>query len=165
MTSSAGSNGLILPGLPPAFDGFTILQLSDLHVDMNEGAMRRLNELLPRLTYDLCALTGDWGNEEAAKKYSECPVSKVKGGDIGPFPYKFAVVEPFAKAAFSMKVGEISDVVATEFGYHIIKVAERSPGEASDFEKIKTEVKAIYAQEIYQSIITEQKRVAKIEMP
>jgi uncharacterized protein len=47
-------------GLPPAFDGFTILQLSDLHIDMNAGAMRRLVALLPELRYDLCVLTGDY---------------------------------------------------------------------------------------------------------
>ena len=51
---------IIMPGLPAAFDGFTILQISDLHVDMNEGAMQRLIELLPGLTYDLCVLTGDY---------------------------------------------------------------------------------------------------------
>jgi uncharacterized protein len=49
-----------LPGLPAAFDGFTILHLSDLHIDMNQGAMRRLIELLPELSYDLCVLTGDY---------------------------------------------------------------------------------------------------------
>lgn len=46
--------------LPPAFDGFTLLHLSDFHVDYSEGAMRRLAELLPGLTYDLCVLTGDY---------------------------------------------------------------------------------------------------------
>lgn len=46
--------------LPPAFDGFTLLHLSDLHVDMNEGAMRRLVELAAGLRYDLCVLTGDY---------------------------------------------------------------------------------------------------------
>ncbi len=51
---------IILPNLPDAFDGFTILQISDLHVDMNQGAMRRLVELLPELRYDLCVLTGDY---------------------------------------------------------------------------------------------------------
>jgi uncharacterized protein len=49
-----------LPGLPASFDGFTLLQISDLHVDMNEGAMQRLIELLPSLAYDLCVLTGDY---------------------------------------------------------------------------------------------------------
>jgi len=46
--------------LPSRFDGFPLLQISDLHVDMNEGAMRRLTELLPDLTYDVCVLTGDY---------------------------------------------------------------------------------------------------------
>jgi predicted MPP superfamily phosphohydrolase len=46
--------------LPTAFDGFAILQLSDLHVDISAGAMRRLIELLPTVAYDLCVLTGDY---------------------------------------------------------------------------------------------------------
>ena len=48
------------PAVPPSFDGFTILHLSDLHVDMNPGAMRRVAELLPELAYDICVLTGDF---------------------------------------------------------------------------------------------------------
>ena len=46
--------------LPEPFDGFTILHISDMHVDMNEGAMRHLTELLPELSYDICVLTGDF---------------------------------------------------------------------------------------------------------
>jgi predicted MPP superfamily phosphohydrolase len=46
--------------LPPEFDGFTLLQISDFHADMNEGAMRRLEEILPDLSYDLCVFTGDY---------------------------------------------------------------------------------------------------------
>jgi len=46
--------------LPPLFDGFTILHISDMHVDMNEGAMRRLIELVDGMQYDLCVLTGDY---------------------------------------------------------------------------------------------------------
>ena len=53
-------NDIEFPQLPTAFDGFTILQISDLHVDMNQGAMQRLIELLPGLAYDLCVLTGDY---------------------------------------------------------------------------------------------------------
>src|SRR5271156_5990883 len=48
------------PEVPDSFDGFTILHLSDLHADMNGGAMRRLIELLPTVSYDLCVLTGDY---------------------------------------------------------------------------------------------------------
>src|ERR1700736_5543962 len=46
--------------LPSGFDGFSILQISDMHADMSQGAMRRLAELLDELTYDLCVLTGDY---------------------------------------------------------------------------------------------------------
>jgi parvulin-like peptidyl-prolyl isomerase len=108
-------------------------------------------------------LAGKIQFQDAAKKYSECP-SKENGGDIGLFPYKFAVLEPFARAAFSMKIGDMSDVVATDFGYHVIKVTDRTNGQASDFQQIKVEVKEIYAQEIYQYIVSEQRRNAKIEM-
>jgi uncharacterized protein len=48
------------PRLPASFDRFTILHLSDMHVDMNEGAMRRLANLLPELSYDISVLTGDF---------------------------------------------------------------------------------------------------------
>ena len=46
--------------LPNQFDGVTLLHISDLHVDISEGAMRRLNEILPGMNYDICVLTGDY---------------------------------------------------------------------------------------------------------
>jgi predicted MPP superfamily phosphohydrolase len=46
--------------LPPAFEGFTILHLSDLHADLSEGAMRRLVGIVGGLQYDICVLTGDY---------------------------------------------------------------------------------------------------------
>lgn len=46
--------------VPPKFEGFTILQLTDLHADMNPGAMRRLIDLLGEVKYDICVLTGDY---------------------------------------------------------------------------------------------------------
>jgi hypothetical protein len=57
--------------LPPLFDGFTILHISDMHADMNETAMRNLVELVADLRYDVCVLTGDfrgktYGSFEAA---------------------------------------------------------------------------------------------------
>jgi peptidyl-prolyl cis-trans isomerase C len=60
----------------------------------------------------------------AAKKYSTCP-SKMSGGDIGFFPRKDVVVEPFARAAFALEPFQISEPVKTEFGYHLILVTER----------------------------------------
>jgi uncharacterized protein len=53
-------NEISFPGLPPLFDGYTILHLSDLHVDLSEGAMQHLIGLTNGLRYDLCVLTGDF---------------------------------------------------------------------------------------------------------
>ena len=53
-------NDLTFAALPAAFDGFTLLHISDPHVEMNEGAMRCASELLPGLRYDACVLTGDY---------------------------------------------------------------------------------------------------------
>jgi peptidyl-prolyl cis-trans isomerase B (cyclophilin B) len=65
---------------------------------------------------------------EMAKKYSNCP-SAGKGGDIGLFQRKDdKVVEEFAKVAFSMDVGDISEPIKTHFGYHIIKVTDKQEG-------------------------------------
>jgi predicted MPP superfamily phosphohydrolase len=46
--------------LPVAFHGFTLLHLSDLHLDISQGAMRSLEKLLPTLDYDICVMTGDY---------------------------------------------------------------------------------------------------------
>jgi uncharacterized protein len=53
-------NAIRLPTVPRAFDGFTVLHISDMHVDMNPGAMQGLGELLAGLRYDICVLTGDF---------------------------------------------------------------------------------------------------------
>jgi parvulin-like peptidyl-prolyl isomerase len=111
-------------------------------------------------------LSGKVAFEAAAKQYSDCP-SKEKAGDIGQFPYKFVVVESFARTAFSMKVGEVSPIVTTDFGYHIIKVTDRTqPKELSSYDAVRDAVREIWAQdvELYQQIITHQRKSSKIEV-
>lgn len=100
--------------------------------------------------------------EDAAKKYSQC-TSAAKGGDIGTIIRKWTVDERLAKAAFAMKVGEVSDVVETEYGLHLLKVTARDPGQPSDYEKIKELVRENLGMEMWQNIVSQQRKVAKIE--
>src|SRR6266436_8368137 len=53
-------NYVTSPQIPQAFDGFTILHLSDLHVDISQQAMTRLKAILKEVSYDLCVLSGDY---------------------------------------------------------------------------------------------------------
>jgi parvulin-like peptidyl-prolyl isomerase len=98
---------------------------------------------------------------DAAKKFSQCP-SAQNGGDIGQFPRKWVVDEAFAKAAFAMKVGDVSDVVQSEYGLHLIKVTNRTPGQPSDFAKIKESVRELCAEEARQTLLVRIRKDAKI---
>jgi parvulin-like peptidyl-prolyl isomerase len=83
--------------------------------------------------------------EKTAKKYSTCP-SAENGGDIGFFQRKGSIVEEFAEAAFSMEVGEISEPVKTQFGYHIIKVTGKEEGKDVSYEDVADMVDFVYLQ-------------------
>ncbi len=74
-----------------------------------------------------------------AEENSDCPSSS-KGGDLGFFG-RGQMAKPFEDAAFSLKVGEISDVIKTEFGYHIIKVEQRKEAETREFDQVADEVR------------------------
>jgi peptidyl-prolyl cis-trans isomerase C len=73
-----------------------------------------------------------------AKEYSECP-SSANGGDLDFFQ-KGQMVAPFDKAAFELKKGEISDIVETQFGYHLIKVTDKKPAGVMTYDEVKDRV-------------------------
>ena len=102
-----------------------------------------------------------------AEKYSDCP-SKNRGGDLDFFKRE-SMVPPFSAAAYSMKTGQISDVVETKFGYHIIKVTDRKDAKAFSLDevkdKIRLELKNSKIQQVTQKYISDLKKKAKIEYP
>jgi peptidyl-prolyl cis-trans isomerase C len=70
-----------------------------------------------------------------AMQYSDGP-SKIKGGDLGFFTHD-QMVKPFADAAFALKPGQVSDVVTTRFGYHLIRVTDHKPAQTMAFNDVK----------------------------
>jgi peptidyl-prolyl cis-trans isomerase C len=70
-----------------------------------------------------------------AKEVSDCP-SKVNGGDLGVFP-RGKMDPKFEDAAFALKPGEVSDIVETQFGYHLIKLTEKKEAGVEAYDNVK----------------------------
>lgn len=106
------------------------------------------------------------GGADFAKLASEKSIDKAaaaQGGDLGFFR-KDDMVEPFAKAAFAMKPGDVSTKpVKTDFGYHVIKVAEKRQSKPDSFEKMKPELENAEAQTIAHEVVKGLIQKAKIE--
>jgi len=79
--------------------------------------------------------------EELAKKYSEDPGSKDKGGDLGWITQGQTVPE-FEKTAFGLEKGKVSDLVKTQYGFHIIKVLDKETAHTKPFEEVKDSIRA-----------------------
>jgi len=103
---------------------------------------------------------------ETAKEYSICP-SKNNGGSLGFFSYGVMVPE-FEQAAFKLEVGEISDLIKTQFGYHIIKLNEKKSGKKLDYDKAKDYIiKQITSKEVSQQLqekVNDLRKKSNIEM-
>ena len=101
-----------------------------------------------------------------AIKYSE-DVSASSGGDVG-FVKRGKMVREFEEAVFSLKPGQISDIVETEYGYHIIKVDEVLPGKTLTLKDVKNRIHKILSmqkqKQVYDDWINELKKSAFIEV-
>lgn len=76
---------------------------------------------------------------ELAKTESQDPGSAARGGELGFFG-RGAMVKPFEDAVFSLEKGQISDVVRSDFGFHIIQVVDVKPAKARPFEEVRDEI-------------------------
>jgi parvulin-like peptidyl-prolyl isomerase len=102
---------------------------------------------------------------EVAKKYSQDDTSAARGGDLGYFPQRGADPDPFIRTASYMKVGQISEPVRTDYGYHLIKLTDRKAGaKSTSFEEMKEDARLVCADELRQKVIAEQRKAAKIEV-
>lgn len=77
--------------------------------------------------------------EVAAQEYSTCP-SGQKGGDLGEFG-KGQMVKEFEEAAFNAEIGQVVGPVATQFGYHLIKVEAKNEASVTPFEEVKEQIR------------------------
>jgi peptidyl-prolyl cis-trans isomerase C len=103
----------------------------------------------------------------AAKENSQDPGSAVNGGDLGFFE-KGQMVPPFEQAAFALNPGEMSELVESQFGYHIIKVAEKQTQRVVPLDEAKGQIEQYLGQQSRQSeteaFVNTLKAKAKIEI-
>ena len=130
--------------------------------EKREAALKRAQEILAK------AKKPDADFAALAKENSDGP-SKSTGGDLGFFPRKGAMVEPFAAAAFKLQPGQLSDIVETQFGFHIIRVTDRKPAVVVTLEDAKPaiarELRAEKIASLRSKLVEELRKSAKIEYP
>jgi peptidyl-prolyl cis-trans isomerase C len=89
---------------------------------------------------------------EMARKFSDCP-SKQQGGDLDFFE-RGRMVPEFEKAAFGLKTGQMSGVVETQFGYHIIKAVDHAPASTAPFDQAKQNIMQYLTEQQKQQVLT-----------
>jgi peptidyl-prolyl cis-trans isomerase D len=96
-------------------------------------ARKKAEQLLAQVR----AKPGDF--EKLARENSKDPGSAAQGGDLGFFG-KGMMVKPFEEAVFKLKPGEVSDVVESDFGFHVIKLTEVKPAEIKPLEQVRADI-------------------------
>lgn len=132
------------------------------------GAQMKASHILVKTekeAKDILAQIKAGGNFEELAKKSSVDSSAAKGGDLGWFG-QGTMVPAFEKAAMGLKEGQVSDVVKSDFGFHIIKMTGKRPAGVRPFEEVKDQIKGAILpskqQEIFQKIKEDLKKTAKI---
>ncbi len=141
-----------------------ILIKPDPNTDPNEAkaeALAKAQDLLKQIKEE----GADFA--ELAKVHSQS-TSKDKGGDMG-FQPRGAWIASFEKVAFELEVGQISDVVETPYGYHIIKVTDRKEAGVKPFEQVREEIIKMLKQkkqgELFQKYLMQLRAGANVVYP
>jgi peptidyl-prolyl cis-trans isomerase C len=116
-----------------------LIKVSPKATDAEKAAAKKKIEEIQKKLKD----GGDF--EALAKEYSD-DTSKDRGGDLGYFT-RGRMVKPFEEAAFSLKVGEVSPIVVTIYGYHLIKVLDRKPEGTISYEDAKPRIQQVLKNE------------------
>jgi foldase protein PrsA len=140
-------------------------ELKTLYEDLNYGKEVRASHILVKTQEEANEAmerinSGD-KFEDVAKDMSIDP-SKENGGDLDFFPYT-QMVKEFADAAFSMNVGDISDPVKSQFGFHVIKVTDKRTDETVTFESSKEGLTEVYKTNKYNELMENLMENATIE--
>ncbi len=123
----------------------------------DKAAFEKANEVMARIKKG-----EDFG--KLARTYSNDPGSKTKAGDLGFFSTGM-MVKPFEDAAFELKVGEVSGVVKSDFGYHIIKATDFKLKETKDKSKsLEQAVLAEKQENAFRRWFIEEQKKAKVEI-
>jgi peptidyl-prolyl cis-trans isomerase C len=121
-------------------------------------AMRKLQSLRAELA------SGRMAFAAAARIHSQCP-SAADGGDLGYIPRRGMFGDDrLNAAAFALKVGEISDVVETDLGLHLITVTDRKPGRPSTFEKCVDDVRDTMAEDIRRDLVEKLRKESPVKI-
>lgn len=138
--------------------------LARVEPDASEGQEEQARQKLVELKQKIDA--GELDFAVAADMYSEDPSNQEApdGGNIGYFGKRGQVVDAFADTAFALEVGEVSDPVETDYGYHLIKVTDRREGQEVTFEQIRDAVLSTYGDELQERLIEQARDAAKVDI-
>jgi peptidyl-prolyl cis-trans isomerase C len=151
---------------PTQFDRPEQVQASHILVKVEPDATADAKAEAKKKIEGILKKVKDGGDFAAlAKENSDCP-SAANGGDLGMFG-RGQMVKEFEDTAFAMKPGDVSGIVETQFGYHIIKVTDKKEAGKIPFEEIKDQLESYLKQrkqqEFWQTYRDKMKADAKIE--